>query len=279
MQGFELSLIREKIVVTDDADDGAEEKEPVIIRSNRIFAKLGNEKIVARAQNMHTTLRLMAKLLTSFYTSGAILGRDPPYDWQEMWNECVSSYEQAYSPDMWGAVYINGAPVFRTQASSFVDIIEKCALLAGDDYDAAMGVTESALKKIGHAKHMSHSQSVAAIFSDADDTMRCGIIHRDGDRDMPFNFIATGGKQKRRITQSINAAAGFLEAINQHFIIRNLRGRIQRGEGDAKEVLADTRQIRAAIARQSAISRAMYAFEATYNVKYRPDKPDFFSDV
>jgi len=196
MEDFNTSLVREKIILTDGEIGAGAEKEPVVIRSNRIFLKLGHgtdtEKVVIRAQNMHTTLRLAAKILHSHYNGEA-------FDWEDIWQKSLSGYETDYNKSIWCALYINGRSVFKTITSPFVDVIEKCALLTLDNYDTTMDVTESALKKIGHAMRINHNTNVAAVFTDNGDSMRCGIIHRSDKKDMAFNFTAVNGQQQRPI--------------------------------------------------------------------------------
>ena len=281
MEDFNSSLVREKIIFTEGEVGEGAEKEPVVIRSNRIFLKLKNdtdtEKVVIRAQNMHTTLRIAAKILHGYYDDGPLLTRSNPFKWADLWEEAVSSYEKEYNPEMWCAIYVNGKSVFKTITSPFVDVIEKCALLTIDNYDTTMGVTESALKQIGHAMRINHASSVAAVFTDNGDSMRCGIIHRTDKKDMAFNFTAVNGQQHTRIVQSFGATAAYLEAFNLRFIIHMLRNKIRMGE--AKKVSPENSQIRAAITRQGAINRAIRSFEEVYDVKYRPSKPDFFSEV
>ena len=280
MEEFNTSLVREKIIFTSgDQQDHA--KEPVVIRSNRMFLKLetskGVEKVVIRAQNMHTTLRLAAKILSSFYNDGPLLSRAVPLDWPQQWEEVLSSYEKDYNPEVWAALYINGRSVFKTLTSPFVDVIEKCALLTLDNYDATMEVTEDALKQVGHAMRINHNSNVAAVFTDNGDSMRCGIVHRTDKKDIAFHFIAVNGAQHTRIIQSMGATAAYLEAFNLRFVIHSLRGKIR--SGAAKTVSPENNQVRAAIVRQGAINKAIRSFEEVYDVKYRPAKPDFFSEM
>ncbi|MFH1159058.1 MAG: hypothetical protein V1721_09325 [Pseudomonadota bacterium] len=283
MEDFNISLVREKIVFADDeigegVDSG---KAPVIIRSNRIFLKLGSapsvEKVVIRAQNMHTTLRLAGKILYSYYREGSLLARDPPFDWAAQWEAVLSSYEKDFNPKIWTAVYVNGKPVFKTTTSPFVDVIEKCALLTIDNYDATMEVTESALKQIGHAMRIEHASNVAAILTDTGDSMRCGIIHRASSKDTTFSFTGTGGEQHNRIVQFMGIAAAYLELFNLRFTIRTLQEKIRKGE--IRKVSPESNQIRAAVVRQSALSKAVSSHEEIYDIKYRPAKPDLFSDM
>jgi hypothetical protein len=281
MEDFNTSLVREKIIFTGGGIGEEDEKEPVVIRSNRIFLRLGQggdaEKIVIRAQNMHTTLRLAAKILHNYYNNGPLLSREDPLDWEDLWDKARSGYEKEFNAQLWCALYVNGKSVFKTITSPFVDVIEKCALLTLDNYDTTMGVTESALKQIGHAMRISHNSNVAAVFTDSGESMRCGIIHRSDKKDVAFNFTAVSGQQPTRIVQSFGATAAYLEAFNLRFVIHMLRNKIRMGE--AKTVSPENNQIRAAITRQSAISRAILSFEGVYDVKYRPAKPDFFSEM
>ena len=281
MEDFNSSLVREKIIFSEGENGESTEKEPIIIRSNRIFLKLehnsGMEKVVIRAQNMHTTLRIAAKILHGYYNGGPLLSRSTPFNWDEQWQESLSSYEKEFNTEMWCAIYIDGRSIFKTKTSPFVDVIEKCALLTLDNYDTTMDVTENALKQIGHAMRINHSSSVAAVFTDNGDSMRCGIIHRTDKKDMAFNFIAVNGLQHTRIIQSFGATAAYLEAFNLRFMIHMLRDKIRMGQ--AKTVSPENNQIRAAITRQAAINRAILSFETAYSVKYRPAKPDFFSEI
>lgn len=281
MEDFSTSLVREKIIFTETANSDGTEKEPVVVRSNRVFLKLGNgadsEKVVIRAQNMHTTLRIAARMLQAFYTRGPLLSHEKGLNWDDLWESSLSGYEKDYNKEAWCAIYINGRSIFKTITSPFVDVIEKCALLTLDNYDTTMNVTENALKKIGREMTINHSSNVAAVFTDHGDHMRCGVIHRSNKKDAAFNFTATNGQQQTRITQSFGATAAYLEAFNLRFVIDNLRQKIRAGE--AKTVSHENNQIRAAIARQGAINRAILSFEEIYNVKYRPAKPDFFSET
>lgn len=282
MEEFNTLLVREKIIFIDGTpDEGGLAKEPVVIRSNRIFLKLGlapvTEKVVIRAQNMHATLRLTAKLLYHYYQEGLLLDRRASFDFAAQWEASLSAYDKEYNLDLWAAVYIGGKSVFKTVSSPFADVIEKCALLSIDNYDATMEVTENALKQIGHAVRINHSSNVATTFSDNGVMMRCGIIHRSSNKDTTFSFTVSGGVPRERVVQSIGMVAAYLELFNLRFTIDNLQAKIRKGI--IPRGSPETAQIRAAISRQGLINKAILSFESTYNVKYRPEKPDLFSDM
>lgn len=283
MEEFNASLVREKIVFSDDQamDDMDGDATPTIIRSNRVFLRLETkgfvEKVVVRAQNMHTTLRLASKVMYSYYKNGLFEGRSAPFDWEEAWNNIHTGYEKDYNPNNWGAIYINGRPAFKTTSSPFVDVVEKCALLTVDNYDATMEVTESALRQIGKTMKINHASNVATVFHDQDGDMRCGIIHRAEGRDTTFNFTAHGGQLHNRVPQSINIAAALLEAINLRFITKSLQYQLRAGE--IANASPEGRKLRNALGRLVALNKGISSFETTYDVKYRPEKPELFDTV
>lgn len=277
MADFTTSLVREKIVF---ADDGASDRPLTTVRSNRILLTLTGdngptEKVVIRTQTMPSALRLASRVMFSYYRNGLLLSRAEPYDWQVQWDGMLSDFERTYYPDLWAAVYINGQSVFKTLASPFVDIVEQCALLNIDNYDATMNVTEQVMRQVGRAVNISHSSNVAAIITNGVDTLRCGVIHRADGRDRTFNFTAAGGQEEHRVVQGMGIAAHLLEGINLQRVVRTRQAKIQSGE--AGKASPEATELRAATARLVALDRAINSFEDSYEVKYRPQKPDFFN--
>ena len=278
MSDFTTSLVREKIVFVDDTPkpDGTAGDGSTVVRSNRILLKLPGrtrtERIVIRTQNMHTTLRMTSRIMTSYYKSSIFTDRETPFDWAEAWDSCLSTYEKINNPDIWAAVYIDGQPMFKTNASPFIDVVEKCALLSIDDYDATMSVTENALKQIGKQIRISHASNIAAALTNTGGTMRCGIIHRTDGRNTTFSFNATGGDDHNRVTQSLSIAGALLEAINLRFMVRNVQASLRRGE--IEKSASEAVKMRSAASRVIALAKGVINFESVYEVKYRPEKPD-----
>lgn len=283
MAEFNASLVRERIAFIDDAIAVGDAKAGVaaqtVVRSNRILLELGqvegSEKIVIRAQTVPATLRLASRVMFSFYKNGLFGKRGEDYDWESQWQSVLTEYDRAFMPDLWGAVYIEGRPVFKTLHSPFVDVIEKCALLNADNYDMTMNVAENALRQVGHAKRVDHASLVASIFSDSGSVMRCGVINRTGGRNTVFSFVSAGGAQPQRVVQTLSVAAAYLEAINLRRIIRHVQSRIERGE--ISRTSPEGRRMRVAMAQQAVNNHLVNAYEDTYKVRYRPEKPDVFS--
>jgi len=283
MAEFNTSLVREKIVFLDNSEDEKNLSGPTVIRSNRVSLKLGEraaaEKLVIRGFNMHGTLRMSAKVLHSYYTSGSFLDREHPFDWERAWDRVQSPYEQEVLGDKnWCAIYLNGRPVFKTKESPFVDVVEQCALVHADNYDSTMEVAEYALKEVGRAMKINHFSNVAAVFTEVGEQLRCGIIHRSEDKDTTFNYVVSGeGSAKNRIVQSFNVSAAFLEAINLQFKIQGLRETVVKEK--LSEYSEEAKQLKEATKHQVFLNRQIITFEDRYSVKYRPEKPDFFGGM
>lgn len=280
MSVFEAMLVRERIVMTQRPIDAGPDAqaETAVIRSTRLHLSLPGrvrtENIVIRAQNMHTTLRIGAKALFSFYKSGPFRGRAEAFDWQGMWDLLHTSYERKYTPELWAAIYLDGEPVFKTKHAPAADVIEQCAVLSADDYDATMPLTEKVLEHLGQDAHIDHSAKVACVFTDDGTHMRCGVIHRTDGKDKTFSFTATGGEVYSRVVQGFSIAASFLEAID----IRHYMREVQRGlhAGKLTKSSPEMARYNAGPQRLKDLRRGLDAFEEHFDVRYRPEKPDVF---
>ena len=280
MSVFEAMLVRERINLTQRPIDAGAEVVPetTVIRSTRLHLQLPGrvkvENVVIRGQSMHTTLRVGAKVLYSFFKSGAFTKRAEPFDWTAMWEMLLTNYERKYAPEMWAAVYIDGEAVFKTEKAPFVDVIEQCALLSVDNYDATMTLTEKVLGHLGQDAHIEHVAKVASVFTDDGAHMRCGVIHRAEGKDTTFSFTATGGEVYSRVTQGFQIAASFLEAIDIRHYMRDVKRRLN--TGDLIRTSPEMAKYNAGPQRLKDLRRALDAFEEHFDVRYRPEKPDVF---
>ena len=285
MLSFQTMLVRERITLTQyavqgsaDVPDNEAPPEVTVVRSNRLHLQLDgpvrSENVVIRAQNMQTTLRIGAKVLFSFYKSGPFANRAEPFDWQGMWDMLLTAYEHKYHPDLWATVYMNGKAVFRTAESPFVDVIEQCALLTVDNYDATMTLTEQALGKLGQNAKIEHAAKVAVVFGDDNTTMRCGVNQRLDGKDTTFNFAATGGEQYSRVVQGFQIAASFIEAIDVRHYMRLVQKKLR--SGALTRSSPEMGKYNAGPQRLKDLRLSLEAFEKHFDVKYRPEKPDVF---
>jgi hypothetical protein len=277
MDDFNTALIREKIIFIDSAapqkTDAMAEGHHVV-RSNRLLLNLpgdkGVERLVIRSQTMPGTLRLAAAALMDFCAKGKFSGRGP--DWDELWERVRPPYDKKYNPDNWAAVYVDGRNVFKTNASSYADVIEQCAQVATGNYDDAIAVTEGALRRIGKNMQISHSSTVAAVFTNEDDSLRTAIVNRRAGKTNAFNFVANGGDVDRRAQQVLFVTASMLESLNLRltFDALNVKMRSHRASRDEQQQFASL------LGRMDTLYRHIESFENEFNAKYRPEKPAFF---
>jgi len=281
MSEFHTSLVREKIVFDDFGQDGnAPFAIENVVRSNRMVLDLERtnerETVVVRAQNMHSTLRMAAKVVNNFYKGGgSFQKRETMPNWQRLWEQTLSAYEQDYNRDnIWGAVYIDGTAVFRTKQARFMDIIEQCALVTRDEYDTTKDVAEYALKQLGRDIKISHQSNITALIDDKPEALRCSVSHRSDHKDTVFNFIMQKGAARTdRIYHAFVMAACFLEGINLGYTVRKIRTDLTEGKISRNSKPAE--QMYAAQERQLVLRREIIAIEELYKINYRPEKPNF----
>lgn len=277
MDEFNTALIREKIIFIDAAapqkTDAMAEGQHVV-RSNRLLLSLpgdnGVERLVIRSQTMPGTLRLAAAALMDFCAKGKFSGRGP--DWDELWERVRPPYDKRYNPDNWAAVYVDGRNVFKTNASTYADVIEQCAQVATGNYDHAITVTEGALRRIGKDMQISHSSTVAAVFTNEEGSLRTAIVNRRAGKTNAFNFVANGGDSDRRVQQVLFVTASMLESLNLKLTLDVLHVKMRKHKATKPE----QQQYNALLGRMEALYRHIESFENEFNAKYRPEKPAFF---
>ena len=282
MQTFETSLLREKFVIHDPkADDKA-----TVALSNRFVVDLRNAKggvletYVVRGHNMHSVVRMATRILYAFNQSGRLDKRVPAFDWPKAWDTIVNDYEYAYNPQRWIAIYKDGKPVFKFgEYHPFLDMIEKCDEENDKDYDYAIPLAEQLFKKAGKDLRIEHDSNVALSVNFEDNHGRLGIILRGSNKTTTFSFSATATKKDQilNIPQCLGAAAAFLEGVQLSFLVgmntEKIRiGLIARFSKEEKQ----TREGRQRLAR---LSTEISNLENAFEVRYRPEKPEFPSLV
>ena len=109
MPEFNTALLRERFVIHDAMPAGIEEAEPVVALSNRLVVSLRDERgektelFVLRTQNMHSCLRMAARMAGDFADKGPLLNRSREYSWENAWQAITKGYEEQWNPDRWVA--------------------------------------------------------------------------------------------------------------------------------------------------------------------------------
>ena len=281
MTDFNSSLLRERFVIRDRLSD--EEVESVVALSNRIVVPMINprgevvETFVIRGQNMHTTLRMAAKLSHSFSTGGKIMYA-PDYDWNKLWHVVTEGYENKHNPSCWGAIYFEGKCIFtKGEYHPFLDIIEKFDALHRDDYERAVKMAEEAFQDAGKPVTIEHETNVALVVSISPKQARCGVILRGAGNTTTFNFTAKEYRGKEvTISQCLGVCAAFLEGIQLAFAVgmgkRKIHHEIIEDKEEEKRLYDSEKRI-------ARLNQAISHFDMVLDVNYRPERPDLYRRV
>ncbi|MCB9965345.1 MAG: hypothetical protein H6855_04610 [Rhodospirillales bacterium] len=282
MIDFNTSLLREKFILQNILSEETEE-ESVTVLSNRIVVPLISrrgevvETFVVRGHNMHTTLRIAAKLVQSFQ-QGEKITTDPDFDWEGLWQDVIEGFERAFNPEIWAAVYFEGKCLFQKGTHHpFLDIIEKFDAAQQDDYERALKMAEKAFKDAGKPVTISHDTNVALVVSINSKQARCGIILRGAGRTTTFNYTAKEQNATEIVTsQCLSVAAAFLEGLHLAFTVgmgkRKIHYNLLDNEEERKRTFAGEKRL-------GRLMQAINHFDQTYLVTYRPERPDLFGHI
>lgn len=277
---FSTNLLREKFTIIDPRARTEEARQPIIALSNRLHlvlsSKEGTEVYSVRAQNMHLSVRFAARIIRSFRNSGPIMNRETPFDWGSACDAIISDYEHTYNPNYWISVHHEGKLVFeKGERHILLDVIEKCAKDNGGNYDDAVPLAEDIFKQAGKDVNISYDGNVALVVEVKDNKGRFGIILRGAERSTTFNFTAKGNEKTPdlSIPHCLEVSAAYLEGIQLAFLVgmnqEKLRmGIIDRDSDEDKKTVEARRRL-------GRLTTEISSLEAIFDVRYRPEKPEF----
>lgn len=281
MLEFNSTLLREKFSILDSSLD-QEEETAIIALSNRLVVSLKSknaehtETFVIRTQNMHSCVRMAARMLKSHRTGGPIMTRAKPYDWEASWDAIVNDYEYRFNEDRWVAIYYQGKVVFEEgERHIFLDVIEKCDAQNKGAYEASIPMAEQAFKQTGKVVKINHDSNVALVIDLETYAGKFGVIVRGPTKTTTFNFSVAPRNKKEPLNfaQCIAACACYLEGVQLAFMLGMNHEKLRLGiiERFSKE----EKQTREAGQRLGRLNAEIANLERTYIVNYRPEKPDF----
>lgn len=292
MHQLTTSLLRERFIIHDPFSDVSDSQAGgglIVAASNRLVIDLENhdnpgatkESFIIRTQNMHSCLRMAAKVIQSYQQGGAILNRHNPYKWQAAWEtSALNEYEQSFNPQHWVSVYHNGKSVFSAGAHHpLLDVIEKCNAQNKGDYERSVPLAEEAFKRSGKVVKIDYDGNVALAVNLEKNHGRCGVIMRGPSRTTTFNFLlqSKNAAEALNIPQVLSASAAFLEGIQLAFLVGMNEEKIRRSLIERHSV--EEKQTREARQRIGRLNGEIASLEGTFEVRYRPEKPDFMRIV
>ena len=261
-------------------EDGTETSS-IVALSNRLEIPLVNDKgvqeecIIIRAHTMAMCARMAAKILQSYISGGPLLSRSRPYNWEDAWEITLDDYERSFNPLRWVAIYSDGKSLFaKGEHHVLLDAIEKCHAGNKKDYDSAITIAEKAMKEAGQDIRIDYDGNVALAIHLEQPQTRFGVIVRGPSKTMTFNFAVTA-RDGRSINypQCLGTAAAFLEGIQLCYLIGMNEEKVRLGKIERHS--REEKQTREARIRLSRLGGEITNLEAAFEVRYRPERPEF----
>ncbi len=281
MKELVTELLREKFVIHDPSASLKDGKGMTIALSNRVVIALKNDKgetqetMIVRAQNMHSCIRMAARMIQSFISSGPLLDRASPYDWLAAWDLSSGDYEQSFNPQRWVAVYKQGKVIFeKGERHAMLDIIENCNVTSKAGYEKSIEMAEAVIRKSGRAVRIEYDGNIALNVNLEQKQGRVGVILRSPHKTTTFNFSVAGKNGALlNFPQVLGSAAAFLEGIQLAFTVgmngeKIRRGMITRHSPEEKHTNEAGRRL-------ARLNGEIINLEGTFDVRYRPERPEF----
>lgn len=276
-----VTLIRERFILKDR--NPVSDEEPVTVLSNRMVVPINawgkNTEFVIRTQNMHSCIRLAAKMIGSVAMNRSMIDNTVDHHWQKYWDEAISDYEASNNPNLWGTLYYSGKPIFSSgKHHPFLDIVESCDFKNTKDYENSIVIAEEAFKKAGKLVDIEYDSNIALVMNLSGNSVRCGIIIRGAEGTKTFRFAGKTVRERHmKPALCLSAAASFLEGFQLAHIAGMLQakgdlGLFHKGSDEYVKMKSSERRI-------TSLSRTLARFERIMPVQYRPERPDLLSLV
>ncbi|PCI55970.1 MAG: hypothetical protein COB36_04025 [Alphaproteobacteria bacterium] len=276
---IDTSLLREKFVIREKTKHQGDNALKIICPSTRMPISLQSgglpkETYIIRSYNMHSSARMVAKIIHDYETNGPIMNR--AIDWAELWESSVSSYDRIHNKNSWIAIYHKGMPIFSMgEYHSFFDVIEKCDVLNKGNYDKSMKMAEKAFRQAGKDTKITCDSTVALISVLGKRDGRCSMVLRGPNTTTTFNYSIKPLKKDGRlnIPQVLSTAADFLEGVQLSHMIGLTSYKLN--QGMIEKYSDKEKQMTRGKTRLTELNIQISSMEKRYKVRYRPERPDF----
>ncbi len=277
MPDFISTMLREKFTIIDR--NNFSHSNSTVALSNRIVLNLQFsgaqpvEHLVIRGHNMHSVVRMAARIYNEFHHRGASGYMFQHYDWDLLCDNALSDYECITNPKRWITIYYKGHALFsRGQYHPFLDMMELCDKDHNQDYELAIPKAQNLLKRTGKNLEVKYDTNVALTLTFDKRQGRCGIILRGIDKASTFNFSARCREHSDRdlnISQCMGSAAAFLEGVQLAYTLGSMAAK--------PENTRNIQFIRDGKKRLMLLSIEIEKLERDFQIRYRPEKPIFLA--
>jgi hypothetical protein len=274
----DLSLLREKFTIRElGVDSGT-----VIALGNRLTLSLGRKipPLIIRGHSMHMTLRYGAEILRHLSYISHVENVETFFQWEEAWQKLIEKFEGKHAPDTWICAYHKGKPVYQSgYHHMFFDIIEQCEhqnLQSADNYEQSLIMAQKAFKQMGKNVMIEQESHVGYVLDDNDNEMRFAIIIRMPEHKATFIVRMFPNKELKTEPQPYEAmqlGANYIEGLNH--AVRSGFMEADMNKGNISPMSDTGKLYKILQARIQQIGVGISQSERKFDVKYRPEKPDF----
>lgn len=274
----EYSLLREKFIIRETTDRSS----LFVANGNRMKIDIPGipHPIVIRAHSMHMTLRFVAKIVEIFEWTKSVVEITDTFDWEKIWLDLISKFEEKHTPKTWIAVYHKGHPIYTyNEYHVFFDVLENCEhknSQRSEKYDQSISMTQKAFEQMGRTVMIEQESHMGFVLDTTNTENRFAITLRLPDHKSTFSTRAQASKEQKvepTASESITMASYFIEAVNLSVQCGFMRKRIEKGK--IEQGSDEMKRFRAFQAQCGYLQFAINQMESKYNIKYRPEKPDF----
>lgn len=264
-----ISLLREKFVLRDMNDEFM----GITALGNRLSIPVQGSSIpiIIRGHSMHATLRFGAELLNHMSYVSHIENVETFFKWDELWSKVINPFEKDNTSETWIAAYHSGKLIFSDAFHhQFFDVIEQCEFKGskqknGDNQPIIMA--QNAFKKMGKDILIEQESHVGFILDDGDDELRFAVILRVPGQKATF---ITRMYQNEKVEKTpypfiaMRLAADYIEGINMAVRM-----------GFMEDEKNNSRIVNILGKRLTSLKLSIEQAERQYDVKYRPERPNF----
>ena len=278
---IDTSLLREKFVIREKTKHQGDNALKINCPSARMPISLQSgglpkETYIIRSYNMHSSTRMVSKIIHDYERNGPIMSRSIAIDWTELWESSISSYDRMHNKNSWVAIYHKGKPIFSSgEYHSFFDVIEKCDVLNKGNYDKSMRMAEKAFRQAGKDTEITCDSTVALISILGKNDGRCSMVLRGPNTTTTFNYSIRPLEQEGElnIPQVLSTAADFLEGVQLSYMVGLTSQKLNKGL--IEKYSDEEKQMNRAQTRLTELNTHIGSMERRYKVRYRPERPNF----
>ncbi len=272
------SLLREKFTIRELGLDSVD----VTALGNRLCIFIGKDHapLIVRGHSMHMTLRYSAEILRHLSYMGHVENVKTFFEWEEAWDKLTDKFEGNHVPDTWICIYHNGETIYQSgHHHMFFDIIEQCEnknAKTSENYEQSLVMAQNAFKQMGKNVMIEQESHVGYVLDDNDDELRFAIIIRTPEQKATF-IVRMSASKDLKITpqphESMQLAADYIEGINM--AVRSGFMDYDIGKGHISQFSDGMKLYKAILKRLGQIELSIGQMERKFQIKYRPEKPDF----